>query len=235
MTTDEFSNEFDVIVASHLQDASQTSDLYKFKFDEYEKSVFLTQAQEGLVIDIYSGKNPQGLSFESSEETRRYLSTLIKTASPLEVKDEAGKLTKQSKVYKLPDDLWFITYEQVILSGDDLGCQDGIVALVQPVLQDHLFKILRNPFRGVNRRRVLRLDNKDKEVEIISDYSISEYTVRYLSKPSPIILLNLPDNLAINGVTTKSECLLSTALHREILNRAVKLALISRSYNIAQK
>ncbi len=41
--------------------------------------LFLTNAQEEIVIDMYNGKNPFGDSFERTEEIRRYLSTLIKT------------------------------------------------------------------------------------------------------------------------------------------------------------
>jgi hypothetical protein len=49
--------------------------------DEYEKSLFLTQAQEEIVINLYNGKNPYGDSFESTEELRRYLDELVKTKS----------------------------------------------------------------------------------------------------------------------------------------------------------
>ena len=51
----------------------------KLEFDEYEKSVFLTKAQEELVISIYDGKNLSGESFENTEEARRSLSSLVKT------------------------------------------------------------------------------------------------------------------------------------------------------------
>lgn len=44
---------------------------------EYEKSVFLTQAQEAVILDLYKGTS--GDSFETTEEVTRYLSSLVKT------------------------------------------------------------------------------------------------------------------------------------------------------------
>lgn len=51
-----------------------------------------------------------------------------------------------------------------------------------------------------------------------------KYTIRYIKKPAPIIIENLPENLSIEGVSTKSECELDEELHSEILQRAVELA-----------
>jgi hypothetical protein len=72
------------------------------------------------------------------------------------------------------------------------------------------------------------LDNGNDIVEIISKYYINKYLVRYLSKPSPIILVNL-SNLEIDGINKKTDCKLDSVLHRTILDLAVKLALSSRS------
>lgn len=78
MTTEEFSNEFDILLYS--SDALGFGEVQgKLQFDEYEKSVFLTKAQEELVISIYDGKNLSGESFENTEEARRSLSSLVKT------------------------------------------------------------------------------------------------------------------------------------------------------------
>lgn len=61
--------------------------------------------------------------------------------------------------------------------------------------------------------------------EIIGNFSSSPtYKVRYLKRPVPIILTSLPDDLSIEGVSSKSECELPEELHGEILQRAVELA-----------
>lgn len=62
-------------------------------------------------------------------------------------------------------------------------------------------------------------------VEIISDYPVESYTVRYIRKPKPIILTDLDEGLSIEGISTITECELNSALHDIILQRAVRLAL----------
>ena len=88
-----------------------------------------------------------------------------------------------------------------------------------------LSKIIKNPFRGPSNNRVLRLDLGNNLIEVISNYDITKYLIRYIRKPNPIILVDLEDELSINGVTEESECELDSSLHRTILDRAVALAL----------
>ena len=68
------------------------------------------------------------------------------------------------------------------------------------------------------------MDCEANKVELISKYPIESYTIRYLSKPEPIILDNLPEGLTINGISTPQTCKLSSAIHRAILIRAVSIA-----------
>ena len=227
MTTEEFSNEFDVLLSSY---STQETGLVggPLEFSEYEKSIFLTRAQEEVVISIYDGKNPLGESFENTEETRRSLSPLIKTyTTNTAVLGQTG-LSQYSKFYNLPADLWYITYESVTLSDPTLGCLNNKEAIVIPVTQDAYYKINKNPFRGASDKRALRLDAGNNIVEIVSKYTTSKYLIRYLSKPAPIIIVNLPDNLSINGISIKTECELNPVMHKTILERAIQLALSSR-------
>lgn len=234
MTTEEFSNEFDTLLNSYskIEEFGKTSST--IELDEYEKSVFLTSAQEEIVIGMYNGKNPFGDSFERTEEIRRYLSDLIKTYTT-DKKVEYTGLSKSSVFFELPDDLWFITYEAVNLKDDGLGCMSGEDISVIPITQDEYHRIRKNPFRGANERRALRLDLSGKVVEIISKYNVESYLVRYLSRPAPIILTDLTDNLSINGISVKTECELNPVIHRAILERAVKLAIISRVPNTGKE
>ena len=232
MTTEEFSNEFDALLNSYstTEETPNTIEL-----DEYEKSVFLTKAQEDVVIDMYNGKNTFGDSFERTEEIRRYLSTLIKTYTTTDKKVGYTGLSKSSVFFELPDDLWFITYESVNLKDDGLGCMNGEDISVIPITQDEYHRIRKNPFRGTNERRALRLDLSGKVVEIISKYNVESYLIRYLSRPTPIVLTDLADNLSINGTSVKTECELNPVVHRAILERAVKLAIMSRVPNTGKE
>lgn len=221
MNVHEFSDQFDVMLNTFGEGMG-------IVLDEYEKSLFLTQAQQKIVETLYNGN--AGYSFEESEGLRRYLSNLVNTIeidkpvdAPLQV-----PLSKNSVFYMLPDDLWFITYESVIIKDDD-ECMDGRELMVTPVAQDEYRRVVNNPFRGPNRSRALRLDVKNNMVEIVSRYKIGKYIVRYVKRLHPIILTNLPDNLTIQGESIITECELHEALHEVILNEAVKLALKTKS------
>ena len=227
MTTEEFSNEFDTI----LQSYSVKNELglqNPIAFDEYEKSVFLTKAQEQIIITLYNGKNSSNESLEKTEELRRYLSNLIKTEIRNKLTDNLPNAVSQnSQFFSLPDDLWFITYESVKITSED-KCLNDKELMIIPITQDDYFRTSRNPFRQSNDRKALRLDIKDNTVEIISKYDILQYLVRYLSKPEPIVLIDFEEGLSINNVSTKNECKLNPALHRLILDEAIRLALVSK-------
>lgn len=230
MTNNEFSNEFDTLLNSYSVSPPFGEEFSSpVVLDEYEKSVFLTQAQEDLVISLYSGKNEYLESFESTEKLRRSLDGLIKTVTISQKEENNIGLSDFSVFFNLPDDTWFITYEAVKIKDEDAGCHSGDTINVYPVTQDEYEKIRRNPFKRSNTLRALRLDIGDNKVEIISRYNVESYLLRYLSRPSPIILVDLPDGLSINNVTTKTECKLSSVVHRGILERAVRLALLSKN------
>lgn len=216
MTTQEFSLEFDLMYNNIS--SNQAPGL-----SEYEKSLFLTQAQEALVLDIYSGK--LGSSFESTEEVTDYLSPLVKQAT-YTTKVEGKGLDSRSVFFNIDTDIWFKTGEKAIIKDDSLKCGNSTEREVDvvPVTQDTLYRTKNSPFRGPNERRILRLDCEANKVELISKYPIESYTIRYLSKPEPIILDNLPEGLTINGISTPQTCKLSSAIHRAILIRAVSIA-----------
>ena len=223
MTNKEFSDGFSTLLNSFGITPNIT-------LDEYEKSTFLTNAQEQMIIDIYSGRNIiYGKSFEQTEEIRRYLSNLVETyETSTKVTGKLG-LSQDSVFFEIPQDTWFITYEVAILKDSRLGCLDGIEASVVPLPQDDLYRAKDNPFRGPSKDRVLRLDIKSDLAELISKYNVDKYLMRYISQPTPIILVDLPDGLSINGVSTESECELNPVVHGAILERAVQLAIISKT------
>ena len=215
MTTQEFSNEFDILYNNIMSNSAPG-------LNEYEKSIFLTQAQEALVLDIYRGKFDEN-SFESTEEVSDYINTLVRQSKITDTVEGNG-ISTNSVFYQLPDDIWFITYESVILRDNNLDCKNGQEVIVKPITQDEYYSISKNPFRGANDRRVLRLLS-DNKAELISKYGIESYLIRYLSKPEPIILDNLSTyGVTINGESKITECKLNPAVHRILLNRAVQLA-----------
>lgn len=227
MTCEEFSNEFDTLLNSYrdTKEFGETKSTVSLELDEYEKSIALTQAQEDLISEFYTGKNSNRDSFEKSEEIRRSLNELVKTSNLLKVDSNNIGLDQTSQFFTLPDDVWFITYEQVKLTDSVVGSLiNNKTVIVKPVTQDEYYQLKRNPFKRPNSYKVFRLDIQGKLIELISPYVISTYTVRYIIQPSPIILENL-GTLSINNISEKTECILNPVLHRKILKRAVDIAL----------
>lgn len=235
MTVKEFSNGFDTIVDSYrrFKNFDKRAVYDSIEFNEYEKSLYLTMAQDELLIGYYSGKNPFSEAFEHSEELRRYLDSLLKSHKCSKAGTQAAiAVSKNSEFFSLPSDLAFIVYEQASLSDDALGCLDGSMTAVYPVTHDEYNRIRKNPFRGPTKRRILRLDVSDNIVELISDYKIDSYTIRYLAKLEPIILEDLSsEGLSIKGRSSVSECSLDDMLHDTLLKRAVQMALASKGIN----
>ena len=75
------------------------------------------------------------------------------------------------------------------------------------------------------------MDTGETNVELISKYKIGKYLIKYLSRPTPIILQNL-DGVEIRGISVETPCKLNEILHNTILKRAVQLALISKQANL---
>lgn len=119
MTTQEFSNEFEVLYNNIM--SNQAPGL-----DEYEKSVFLTKAQEELVRDYFNSrnvKNAQG--FDDSQKRQYDFSTLLSNAELYDCADNARVLSasrliasnpvfdNRSRVYLAPSDLFLAINESI--------------------------------------------------------------------------------------------------------------------------
>jgi len=197
--------------------------------NSYEKSMFLTEAEYAVEIALYNGTLRN--SFEETEELTSYLANLV-SQEDCGLAPNAPKILEKSKVYELPEDLLFITLEMCTIDVNGCGTRQAIVV---PVTQDELWRTTRNPFKRQNNDRVLRLAYGSAESfgddlyasrysELISDNDIVKYTVRYLKKPEPIILEDLPDGLTIDGESKAKTCKMSESLHQAILEEAVRRA-----------
>lgn len=63
---------------------------------------------------------------------------------------------------------------------------------------------------------------------IANSYDSLVYKIRYVKRPCPIVLEDLPDGLNIDGVSTMTTCELNPSLHMDILNKAVEIAVATR-------
>lgn len=238
MDTTEMSDLFDELINAYSQTPENPKDI--LVFNEYEKSLFLTNAQEQLVISLYNGKNSMGNMFELTEEDRRMLSGLVRSTTLEPINEQNSicscnrqqHITTNSQFFSLPKDLMFITYESCNFSSDD-SCLNNKTVQVYPTTQDEFHKISKNPFRGPNGNRVLRLDIQGNRVELISKTPIKNYFVRYIKRPRPIILVDLDGDLSIQGQQSIMDSELNSLLHEKIVRLAVQLALQTK--NIKQQ
>ena len=234
MNLEEFSNEFDVLI-----DNARIGGAAIRSLNEYDKSVFLTESQEQVVKAYYR-------NFEQSEEYRRYLSKLIASGSTGSFESESGSqsIYYGARHYTLNSDVMFIVNEWCTIESDK-QCLSGKRIPIVPIPYDDLAKVLANPFRGPNSRRIIRIDNpievendsdktlKDGVELIVPDkYNTTEenlvYNYRYIRKPKPIILEDL-GSLSINNESNATDCELDESIHRAILEGAVQLALTTKT------
>lgn len=237
MNISEFSNAFTTLLNSYYTQSlyGEGESKVDIVLDEWEKSVFLTNAFEDIVKELYTG-NYLGNSFESSERLRRELDFLV-TTETLNSTNSTFKLADDKfthTIYKLDSDCLYIIYEQVQWQ-DINNCLNRKIADVYPITHDDYWRVRNNPFKGPNSRRVLRLDAGDKTIELVSSFPIGNYTIRYIKYPEPIILVDLEGDLNIRGkntVTDNSILQKSKAIHQDILERAVRMAIASKSINL---
>lgn len=235
MNCDEFSREFDILWNNATSNQAPS-------INSYEKSVYLTQALEAIVLELYKGGRvkPNNLT----EEISSYLSPLIKdeVVSYFEELDssKAELLASGYNVVRVNfyDDCWFVLYESALVSYEDkddcCSSEYGLSSEVIPTAYDRFERHKRNPFKKPNDHRVFRLNingnARDFYLVFPKNGVLDSYHCTYLRRPNPIVLEDLTEaygdyyDLSVNGVKTKTECELHDTLHREILVRAVDLA-----------
>lgn len=231
MTTAEFSVEFDTLY-NNVKSQSAPG------LDEYEKSVFLTKAQEEIIKNYFnptSNKLQQG--FDDSGKRQMDFAEILRTANIFGNTPTPGTYTsidQRAQLFLLPSDTWIVTNEQVTVTD---GVAPYLVTVV-PLNYREYDRLMSKPYKEPVKRQAWRLiqgnsttpvtaNGQQAVSEIItkSSTAVVRYVVRYVKKPQPIILDNLSTwGLSINGVTAISDCELNPIIHREILDRAVELA-----------
>lgn len=230
MTLEEFSNEFDILYNNSMSNAAPG-------VDEYEKSVFLTKAQSELLRNYF---NPQGNKYKQGfdDSTKRQIdfSSITRSIAPSNYTGIYTKFDDRSKVFTLPSDLLYIINESATALIE--GVQKNIT--IVPITFADYARVMSKPFKQPLKNQGWRLilnaqngpilgqgDTKANVAEVIinSNYTLSQYKIRYIFKPNPIILTNLATSkLSIEGMSMPSGCQLDSSVHQEILQRAVELA-----------
>lgn len=220
MNVVEFSNSFDILYNNIMSNAAPG-------INEYEKSVLLTKAQDEILKNYF---NPQGNKyqegFDGSAKRQIDFSGLISVADC--TSQSGAGFDLRAKIYRMPEDVFLIINETLTT---DTG-----VKQVVPISFDEYSRLMSKPYKEPLKYQAWRLvtegsGNENVIVEVIphSGETVSKYTVRYVRRPKPIVLVDLASeygDVSINGVSTISECELNPLIHEEILQRAVELAKI---------
>ena len=217
----EFSNGFDVLYNNIMSNAAPG-------INEYEKSVLLTKAQDEVLKNYFNPKgNKYQEGFDGSAKRQIDFSGLISVKEGTLLNGQAG-FDLRAKIYRMPEDVFLIINETLTT---DTG-----VKQVVPISFDEYSRLMSKPYKEPLKYQAWRLvtegsgsDNIIVELIPHSGETISKYTIRYVRRPKPIVLVDLASeygDVSINGVSTISECELNPLIHEEILQRAVELAKI---------
>ena len=236
MNVTEFSSEFDI-----LYDNIKSKEAPGL--NSYEKSVFLTRAQEEIVRKYFSNK--ENIKQEGDGESIERLIDFSELVIPVELTyvDPTGiQLTdKRSKLYKISDKVYFIPTINVryTLNTNEYNTNGKLISSAE--YNTLMSKIYPEPPRRTT-WVILRKDpvesSSETYLEIIPHskfYSLTSSdivcTSRYIKKPRPIVLANFESDddtsgmgLTVEGINTVSQCELNELVHPIILNRAVELA-----------
>lgn len=231
MTVTEFKNEFNIGYDSVSSNMAPN-------LDDYEISVFLTRAQEQLVKNKFDpNSNQKRKGFENTSKRRWDLKELIKDYKSMNEVSIDKHIDPSSKFYAIPSDVYLIVQEQVVIYDSSCNNSEKIVD-VKPKTYDEYNDHKDSPFKKPYKKQVWRLDYNSSAgnnvVELISTENIKSYNLRYIKKPSPIIISDLSsfgEGLTIEGLFTPKTSELDSTVHPEIVDRAVELAIASYRQN----
>ena len=191
MTTQEFSNEFDVLYNNIM--SNQAPGL-----DEYEKSVFLTKAQLEILKNYFNPKgNKYGQGFDENAKRQIDFSTLITVAKPSQYTPTGDyvKFDDRSQLYKMPQNIL------LMLNETGINTVDGVNRLISivPMNYEEYARLMSKPWKQPLKNQGWRLFQSTSGVDFISEIvikynsSLADYKIRYVKRPKPIILANLVD------------------------------------------
>lgn len=250
MTTQEFSNAFDTLLNSYNAKANfgEGAARTDIVLDEYEKSVFLTQAQD-IVIKSYfsSATNPQGEGIDDSTRRQVDFSGLITVQkNALDNADHTDDcFDPRGLICSLPENVLIILNERLEVSTTSGGKTKKRSYVVVPINYNEYDRLMSRAYAQPLKKQCWRLFNGDDGTSyaikseiipiegVIGESAATNYYVRYIKRPSPIILTDLSfenqESLDIDGKNTVSECELNPIIHMDILNKAFELAIVAKT------
>lgn len=228
MELTEFRDQFDVLYNNIT--SNQAPGL-----DDYEKSVFLTRAQDDLLKSYFSPLgNKHYNGFDDVQRRQIDFSMIMKTVN---LNGEGIGSLDRVKII-IPNDTYIIINEQVSVVRQVYDTNDGptnktITLVVKPLSYVEYERVLSKPYKRPLKYQAWRIitdsipnDLDGRTCLVIASYNdnIAQYNMRYVRRPKPIILSDLEDGFTIDGISEATNCELDPIIHDEIVQRAVELA-----------
>lgn len=208
MNNVEFSNQFDVLWNNI--NSNQAPGL-----NEYEKSVFLTKAQDEVLKNYFNPKsNPKQEGYDDTIKRQADFSGLMREGNGTIDDSPESQFDPRSLVYKVPTDVYLIVNEQILLKS---GSDTKGIRQILPINYDEYRRMMSKPYKEPLKYQAWRLFtstesnsfNGQRIAEIImtstdknSSYS-KNYKIRYVKFPKPIILSDFSEafgeDISING------------------------------------
>lgn len=214
----ELSNEFDVLYNSIT--SNQAPGL-----DEYEKSVFLTKAQDEIVKAYFNPRlNKSQEGFDGNEKRQIDFSMIMRTKSYSTFSNATFDNKLNTKKVTLDDDIMMFINEFA-----DVTRNGSTIRLtVVPLDYREYSRLMSKPYKRPLHYQAWRLlDNSgsanNAEIIIGPTDVLTKYNIRYIKRPRAIILSKL-DGVTLDNNSEEQSCELDPILHQEILQRAVELA-----------
>ena len=193
MTLEEFSTEFDVLYNSITSNAAPG-------FNDYEKSVLLTLAQEELIKSYFvANNNTTGVGLDGSQKRHYDFSTLIKVKtlnniinSILTTRVDVPVFNKDANnIFLVPNDVFLVLNEYLTVKNNSYT--------VFPISYDSYNLLMSKPFPYPNKRQAWRLDSSingeiaaTKVIHVSDDKDISSKNITFES------IYHKPLNIEIN-------------------------------------
>lgn len=131
-----------------------------------------------------------------------------------------------TKAVELNKDILMFINEYVIVTRGEQKVRLTVI----PINYNEYSRLMSKPYKRPLKFNSWRLlDNSDAknraELIVGPNDTITQYTIRYVKRPNPIVLSNLEEGLSLgDNISTETPCELDPILHPEILQRAVELA-----------
>lgn len=216
MTNKEFADEFDVLYNSIT--SNQAPGL-----NSYEKSVLLTKAQDDIIKSYFNFKlNKVHEGYDQNPRRQVDFSSITECASftDFNISNYAFQDNAKSVSFSPNKPVLAIINERLTVLRDS----NKTVLTVVPIQTTEFDRLSIKPYARPYKNQAWRLITSDNNFDLIPGPSdiIQSYDVRYIRKPRPIILEELPSGYSIEGEYTELQCELPEILHLEILQRAVE-------------